>query len=112
MLKQYVWVPLKPKMTAGKIASQVAHATFLALEKEHRKIIKKWRDNGMCVIVLECKDITHLNHIQEYLTTWNITHHKYIDESEALTPTALATGIITEDKSWIFENFNLYGGRK
>ena len=106
MLKQYVLVPKKFK--PGKAMSQVAHATFLALEKEKPTLVHKWKENGMCVIVLECKDISALDYADEYLSFWKIVHHKYIDESEALTPTVLATGIIEDDKQFIFSKFNLY----
>lgn len=31
---QYVIIPRKPKMSTGKIASQTAHATYMALENQ------------------------------------------------------------------------------
>ena len=107
-------------MSAGKIASQVAHATFMVLEQyslhDHWKIITPWKNTGMCVIVLECKDVAALLSADKYLEQWDIIRHLYIDEGltevDALTPTALATGIIPEDKQWIFEKFKLYGARK
>jgi len=117
MLKQYVIVPLKPKMSKGKIASQVAHATFLALEKYRYKNkinkLSEWTNNSMCVIVLECKDVIALHSADEYLTFANIQHHLYIDEGltevEPFTPTALATGIVSEEDQWMFEKFKLFG---
>lgn len=127
--KQFVFVPKRPKMSPGKIASQVAHATFLALESQraNRKILgldtrqrinnifNEWEHNGMCVIVLEAKDTHHLNNIAKYLEQWSIQHHLYIDEGitevDPMTPTALATGIITEDKFWMFERFELFGDK-
>jgi peptidyl-tRNA hydrolase len=122
-LRQYVIVPKKPKMSPGKIASQVAHATFMALEKQREgigiergslnpKIIRDWKENGMCVIVLQCKNKYDLLGIREYLDQWNIPCHLYIDEGltevDPLSPTCLATGVITEDKHWIFSKFKLY----
>ena len=117
MLKQYVIIPKKPKMSPGKIASQVAHATYMAMRKFQRWdwfFLKetKWRNSGMCVIVLQCKDVTALLSAEKYLRQWNIPNHLYIDEGmtevAALTPTALATGIIADDKQWMFERFKLY----
>lgn len=35
-LKQYVICPRKPRMSKGKLCSQVAHATFMALEKQRK----------------------------------------------------------------------------
>lgn len=113
MLKQFVIIPKKPKMSIGKIASQTAHATFMALEKENKKVIEKWKISGMCVIVLECKDIIQLMGIKDYLDQWNYINHLYIDEGlteiSMGTPTALATGILEEDKQWIFQTLKLYG---
>jgi len=129
MLKQYVFVP--KRMSTGKACSQVAHATFLALEKywtkieqfntkdeiskfyRHRNgIVDEWRDSGMCVIVLEVENYLRLYDIEKYCTDWNIIHHLYNDESEALRPTCLATGIIQEDKQWMFSKFKLHGSKK
>jgi len=105
--KQYVIVPEKPKMSKGKIASQVAHATYLALKKQNdKKLEEQWRKSGMCVIVLKTKDLVHLLGIAKYLENWYIPFHLYVDEGltevEMGTPTALATGILTEDEFWIF----------
>ena len=116
--KQFAIIPKKPKMSSGKIASQVAHATFIALDKSWKDdkdtnlLIDKWKRNGMCVIVLQCKDTNQLKDIANYLRQWEIPHHLYIDEGltevEPFTPTALATGILTEDKFWMFEQLKLY----
>lgn len=119
--KQFVIVPREPKMSAGKIASQVAHATFMALENQHgyrkiggeKMIIESWKKNGMCVIVLECKDSLELFGIAKYLEQWDMPHHLYIDEGitevSMGTPTALATGVLTEDQFWMFSTMKLFG---
>jgi len=121
MLRQYVIVPKKPKMSTGKIASQVAHATFMVLDNKEIKnykshIIKEWKDSGMCVIVLETYDSNHLMQISEYLKQWHVIHHLYIDEGitevTPMTATALATEIIDESKEWMFEKFKLFGDKK
>ena len=110
--KQYVFIPESLKMSPGKLGSQVAHATYLSLEKENKILIEKWKNSGMCVIVLKCKNTLHLNNTAQYLKQWNIKHHLYIDEglTEVLpmTPTCLATGILTEKDWWFLEVFELY----
>ena len=116
--KQIVILPKKPKMSVGKASSQVSHATFMALDasweddKDTNLLINKWKRNGMCLIVLQCKDTAQLKNIANYLKQWDIAHHLYYDEGrtevEPFTPTALATGILTEDKWWIFEGLKLY----
>lgn len=111
--KQYVIVPKKPKMSKGKIASQVAHATFMALENQNNKTLKEqWKKNGMCVIVLECRDEIQLRNINKYLEQWKVPHHLYIDEGlygcAPFTATALATGVLTEEQSWMFKTLRLF----
>lgn len=117
-LRQYVIVPKKPKMSPGKIASQVAHATFMALEKQRESENAgesqqgEWKRNGMCVIVLQCKTTEQLSNIAKYFEQWNIPHHLYIDEGlteiDPMTPTALATGVLTEDQHWVLYGLPLF----
>jgi peptidyl-tRNA hydrolase len=112
-LRQYVVVPKKPRMSPGKIASQVAHATFMALEKQKdKKLIQKWKKEGMCVIILQTKDALKLFGISKYLEQWGIPNHVYIDEGmtevDFGTPTALATGVLEEGQFWIFKTSRLF----
>ena len=112
--KQFVILPKKPKMSKGKLSSQACHATFMALEYENQseKLITAWKKHGMCVIVLQCKNSLELFGIAEYLKQWDIPHHLYIDEGltevNMGTPTALATGILTEDQYWMFDTMRLF----
>ena len=124
-LKQYVIIPKKPKMSAGKIASQTAHATFMALEKQ-REISKKtelkidsnlielWKNSGMCVIVLECKTQIELMNIAKYFEQWKVPHHLYIDEGLTEIPmgtaTALATGVLPKEYHWMVSQLEKYKG--
>ena len=112
MLKQFIIIPKKPKMSIGKVASQTAHASFMSLEKENKELIEQWKISGQCVIVLQCKDTNQLFGIATYLEQWDVVNHLYIDEGmtevDMGTPTALATGIIPEDKQWMFSTLKLY----
>jgi len=121
--KQFVIVPKRPKMSKGKIASQVAHATFMALEKQRRGIkdsivsskeIDKWKDSGMCVIVLECPTQIELMNIAKYCEQWKIPHHLYIDEGITEIPmgtaTALSTGVLPKEMHWMFSQLKLFRG--
>ena len=120
--KQYIIIPKKPKMSSGKIASQAVHASFMAIEsqqnnnKNAKKIIQQWKNEGQTVIVLECKDQLQLLSAAKYLEQWDISHHLYIDEGhtevDALVPTALASGILPESLFWLFSQYNLYGSKK
>lgn len=122
-------VPKKPRMSKGKIASQVAHSTFMALENqkassnvgvkltkkggENYNLIEEWKINGMCVIVLQCESPLELMGIAKYLEQWGIANHLYIDEGitevSMGTPTSLATGVMTEEQFWILGTMELFG---
>lgn len=101
-------------MSKGKIASQVAHSTFMALENQKdKKIIETWKKEGMCVIVLQCESPLELMGIAKYLEQWGIANHLYIDEGitevNMGTPTSLATGVMTEEQFWILGTMELFG---
>ena len=80
MLKQYVFIP--KNMKTGKACSQVAHATFLAINNEARTyghkckgmkeeeipkyIVEEWMHSGMCVIVLEVESWHRLRDVEKY----------------------------------------------
>lgn len=111
--KQFVILPKKPKMSKGKLCSQTAHATFMALEKQEcKKLINDWKEKGMCVIVLECDNEQQLNNLSKYLEQWKIPHHMYVDEGlygcKPFTATALATGVLTEDQFWMFKSLKVF----
>lgn len=112
MYKQFIIVPKKPKMSVGKIASQVAHASFMVLEFEDEQILDDWKKEGMCTIVLQCKDTVQLMGIEKYFDQWNVLSWMYIDEGLTEvpmgTPTALATTILDESKWWMLEKLRLY----
>ncbi len=126
-LKMFVVVPKRPHMSRGKVASQVAHATFMALElqrdieitqciegknDDNGSIIENWKHSGMCVIVLECPSQVELMGIAKYCEQWKIPHYIYIDEGATEismgTATAFATGVLSSDKHWIFSQLKLF----
>ena len=116
-LCQYIFVPKKPRMSKGKIASQVSKVAVLALESSNReqKInIKKWIfENGMMTIVLQVKNQIELQNVRLYLEQEKIMNAAYHDEGYTEVPpgtmTAIATGIIDREKDgWRFEKYKLF----
>jgi len=124
MLKQYVFIPKNLRMSLGKACSQACHASYFALELQRkdersyrRDLLDTWKENGMCVVILEVKDVTALFGIEKYCTTWGIIHYLYVDEGltevDGMTPTCLATGIIEEaQQETIFNQFKVYTTRR
>lgn len=113
--KQFIIIPKRPKMSIGKVASQTAHATFMALEKQRKtdpKLIEQWKKSGMCVIVLQCENEIKLHGIAEYFKQWNIPGWGYIDEGltevSPFTMTCYATGVLPSNMWWPFDKLRLF----
>ncbi|MBD3310834.1 peptidyl-tRNA hydrolase [Candidatus Woesearchaeota archaeon] len=54
--KQVILARKDLKLSKGKLAAQVSHASVEALMKSHKDDIKKWKDQGMKKVVLEVPD--------------------------------------------------------
>ena len=113
-LCQYIFISKSPRMSKGKIASQVSKVAYLSLILEEEKKIDDWKNNhGMMTIVLQVKNQQELHNVMLYLEQENIIHNYYCDEGyteiPAGTMTAIATGIIDKEKDgWRFEKYKLF----
>ena len=58
--KQVILVRDDLKLTKGKMAAQVSHASVGAVLKSHKDDLKKWQDQGMKKVVLSVKDQAEL----------------------------------------------------
>jgi len=58
--KQVILARKDLRLSKGKLAAQVAHASVDAVLKSDKKMIAKWRDEGMPKVVLSTKDTTEL----------------------------------------------------
>lgn len=59
-LKQCVVVRDDLRLSTGKLAVQVAHASIMAMELASKEIVKQWKDEGMRKIALRGRDEEHL----------------------------------------------------
>lgn len=59
-LKQVILVRQDLKLTKGKMAAQVSHASVEALLKSHKDDVTAWRQQGMKKVVLKVKDLDEL----------------------------------------------------
>ena len=77
-LCQYIFIPKKPKMSKGKIASQVSKVAIKRLFMDisspvgkEMKIVGGWlewlEENGMMTIVLQVKNQVELHNVVKYL---------------------------------------------
>lgn len=58
--KQVILVRHDLKLTKGKMAAQVSHASVEALLKSHKDDATMWRQQGMKKVVLKVKDLDEL----------------------------------------------------
>jgi|SRR3989344_6251571 len=58
--KQVIIVREDLKMSKGKLAVQVGHATVDALMKSDKNIVEEWRKEGMKKVVLKVKNLEEL----------------------------------------------------
>lgn len=122
-LVQYIFVPKKPKMSPGKIASQVSKVAILSMIEPTKSkssqsirllVAKEWIEkHGMMTVVLQVKDQTELHNVKHYLEQEGLSCFSYNDEGYTEVPpatmTAIATGILDkESHGWRFERFKLY----
>jgi len=59
-LKQVILVRDDLKLTKGKMAAQVSHASVAATLKADKDVVKKWAHEGMKKVVLKVKDKAEL----------------------------------------------------
>ena len=73
-LKQVIVVRTDLKMSKGKIASQVSHASVEAVLKSNKNIVEIWRKEGMKKIILKVKDLDELDRIvlEDYYGTLQV----------------------------------------
>ena len=60
-MKQVIIVRADLKLTRGKMAAQVAHASVESVLRSSTTAVKRWREEGMKKIVLKVADLSSLH---------------------------------------------------
>jgi len=104
-LKQAIVVRADVKMSSGKLAAQVAHASvagFYGMERRFAELAKVWVEEGMKKIVLKVDSLQRLNQVEKTAKGMGLLTSKISDagytEVPAGTVTCLAIGPDTESK--------------
>ena len=79
-LKQVILVRRDIKMSPGKLASQVAHASVEAVLKIDSASVKLWREQGATKVVLSVLSETKLSELLAEATKRNIPTSLVIDD--------------------------------
>lgn len=100
MLKQAIIVRKDLKLSKGKLAVQVAHASLLAADKSTFK--EEWKKEGQKKIVLWCENLDELFSLYESARKFNlpcaIVSDAGLTEVEPGTKTCLSIGPAPEEK--------------
>lgn len=102
-IKQVIIIRKDLGMTAGKIASQAAHASleaFLLVSKQNPDLIKQWIDEGQTKIVLKVNSLAEFEELKNKLKENNIPFAVVSDSGLTQvapgTETAIGIGPIDE----------------
>ncbi|MBU1974979.1 MAG: peptidyl-tRNA hydrolase Pth2 [Nanoarchaeota archaeon] len=101
-LKQIILVRDDLKLPKGKLAAQVGHAVIDAVFASNKKLVKKWKDQGMKKVVLKVKDEKELLLYESKLQDENIVTCTIVDAGHTVvspgTLTCLGVGPAPEEK--------------
>jgi len=64
-IKQVVVVRKDLKMSKGKVAAQVSHASVDCMLKSHKDMVDEWRSQGMKKVVLKVENLDQLTNESE-----------------------------------------------
>ncbi len=95
-LKQVILVRTDIKMSKGKTAVQVAHASVEAVFNTNKKLVSNWRKEGMKKITLKVDSLEELKKFEKQATDNNLPTALITDAGHTELPpktiTALAIG--------------------
>ena len=101
MFKQVIIVNEDLKMSKGKLASQVAHASIMSYLKGSDEINQKWLDNSYVKIILKA-NLSFIKALDNLLNIEGIPHFLMVDEGrtelEPNTITCLGISPIQNNK--------------
>ncbi|MFH0832528.1 MAG: peptidyl-tRNA hydrolase Pth2 [Candidatus Aenigmatarchaeota archaeon] len=103
MYKQVIVVRSDLKMSEGKLAVQVAHASLSSAEKVTKKILGAWSEDGQKKIVLKVKSLDELLDLKDKCRKLSLPHSLITDAglTEFDKPTVTALGIGPDDEKKI-----------
>ena len=79
MYKQVIIVNEDLKLSKGKLASQVAHASLMSYLKGNKEINQKWLDNSYVKIILK-GNLETIKGLDNLFNIQNIPHFLVVDE--------------------------------
>lgn len=90
-MKQVIIVRADLKMSKGKVAAQVSHASVDCILKSHKDLIEEWRGQGMKKIILKVKGQKELGKYKQLAEDNNLITGMITDAGH----TEIAPGTVT-----------------
>ncbi len=91
------------RMSKGKLATQVAHASLCSMQNANKRIIKEWQKQGQKKVVLMVKDLKQLMELEKKCKKLKISSSLITDagSTELLPGTVTCLGIGPDEDSKI-----------
>ncbi len=93
-IKQVIVVREDLKLSRGKLAVQVAHASIIGYEKSDREIIRIWKEQGQKKIVLGVSSLDELLRIKEKAEKMGLVTGVVVDAGLTEIPPGTITAVV------------------
>ena len=101
MVKQVIVVRNDLRMSKGKLAAQVAHASLSSSQAASKRMIKQWEEEGQKKVILKARNLKQLKELERECKKLKIHTSLIIDagSTELLPGTVTCLGIGPDEDS-------------
>lgn len=93
-VKQVIVVREDLRLSRGKLAVQVAHASIIGYEKANKDVVRVWKEQGQKKIVLKVKNLEELMKVKEKAEVLGLPVGVVVDAGLTEIPPGTVTAIV------------------